>query len=324
VVASWDAEEEGLIGSTEWAEQHDKILRNAVAYFNTDVGVSGPDFKAAAVPSLKEFIRDVTKQVPSPKGGTVYEQWKEDQKIDAERTINTVAGTPGGPSRFNSQVDDDVRVGDLGSGSDYTPFLQHLGVPSTDIGSEGPYGVYHSAFDNYNWFIKFADPTFVYEQQQARVFGLEVLHMADADVLPYDYRLYGREIFSYIETAQRHASEHKLAINFAPALAAAHRFTEAGAAIHARQLTGSTNTTDLNRALRTAEEDLLNPDGLPRRSWYKHTIYAPGEFTGYAAVVIPGVNEAIDAADVSRANEQLTILTGALNRAAATLEAASK
>jgi N-acetylated-alpha-linked acidic dipeptidase len=324
VIGSWDAEEEGLIGSTEWAEQHEKTLRNAVAYFNTDVGVSGPDFKAASVPSLKEFIRDVTKQVQSPKGGTVYEQWKEDQKVDAERTINTVAGTPGGPSRFNAQVDDDVRVGDLGSGSDYTPFLQHLGVPSTDIGSEGPYGVYHSAFDNYNWFIKFADPTFVYEQQQARVFGLEILHMADTDVLPYDYQLYGREIVSYIETAQRHASEHKLAINFAPALAAAHRFAEAGTTVRSRQLLPPANTTDLNQALRTAEEDLLNPNGLPRRSWYKHTIYAPGEFTGYAAVVIPGVNEAIDAPDVSRANEQLVILTDALNRAAATLEAASK
>jgi N-acetylated-alpha-linked acidic dipeptidase len=324
VIGSWDAEEEGLIGSTEWAEQHEKTLRNAVAYFNTDVGVSGPDFKAASVPSLKEFIRDVTKQVQSPKGGTVYEQWKEDQKVDAERTINTVAGTPGGPSRFNAQVDDDVRVGDLGSGSDYTPFLQHLGVPSTDIGSEGPYGVYHSAFDNYNWFIKFADPTFVYEQQQARVFGLEILHMADTDVLPYDYQLYGREIVSYIETAQRHASEHKLAINFAPALAAAHRFAEAGTTVRSRQLLPPANTTDLNQALRTAEEDLLNPNGLPRRSWYKHTIYAPGEFTGYAAVVIPGVNEAIDAPDVSRANEQLVILTDALNRAAATLEATSK
>jgi N-acetylated-alpha-linked acidic dipeptidase len=148
--------------------------------------------------------------------------------------------------------------------------------------------------------------------------------MADADVLPYDYQLYGREIISYIETAQRHASEHKLAINFAPALAAAHRFAEAGTAVRSRQLLPPANTTDLNQALRTAEEDLLNPNGLPRRSWYKHTIYAPGEFTGYAAVVIPGVNEAIDAPDVSRANEQLVILTDALNRAAATLEAASK
>jgi len=324
VIGSWDAEEEGLIGSTEWAEQHASLLSHAVAYFNTDVGVSGPEFKAAAVPSLKQFVRDVTKQVQSPKGGTVYEQWKEAQKVDAERSINTVAGTAGGPSRFNAQVEDDVRVGDLGSGSDYTPFLQHLGIPSTDIGSEGPYGVYHSVFDNYNWFTKFADPTFVYEQQQARVFGLEILHMADVDVLPYDYNLYGREIVSYIESAQRRANTAKLPIDFTPALTAAHRFAASGEAIHARQLAPPANSAALNQALRSAEDSLLNPEGLPHRSWYKHTIYAPGEFTGYAAVVIPGVNEAIDASDSSRARTQLTVLTDALNRSAAILEAAAK
>ncbi len=324
VIGSWDAEEEGLIGSTEWAEQHANLLSRAVAYFNTDVGVSGPDFKAAAVPSLKQFVREATRQVHSPKGGTVYEQWKESQKIDAERVINTVAGTPGGPSRFNAAVEDDVRVGDLGSGSDYTPFLQHLGVPSTDIGSEGPYGVYHSVFDNYNWFVKFADPTFVYEQQQARVFGLEILHMADADVLPYDYQLYGREIISYLETAQKHAASLKLTFDFAPALTAAHRFADAGAEVRTRQLHPPMNTTPLNHALRTAEENLLNPAGLPHRTWYKHTIYAPGEFTGYAAVVIPGVNEAIDTYDSERAKAQLAILTDALNRSAATLETAAR
>ena len=99
-----------------------------------------------------------------------------------------------------------VHVGDLGSGSDYTPFIQHLGVPSTDIGSDGPYGVYHSVFDDYNWFIKNADPTFVYEQQQARVFGLEILHMADADVLPYDYKsLWRRRWSGYIDDAEKSA-----------------------------------------------------------------------------------------------------------------------
>ena len=324
VIGSWDAEEEGLIGSTEWAEQHAQELSHAVAYFNTDVGVSGTEFKASAVPSLKEFVREVTKEVASPKGGTVYEQWKEDQNIEAERSINSVAATGNGPSRYNAVVEDDVHVGDLGSGSDYTPFLQHLGVPSTDIGSEGPYGVYHSVFDNYNWFIKFADPTFVYEQQQARVFGLEILHMADADVLPYDYQLYGREVVSYLETAQRQAAAGKLPLDFAPALAAARRFEAAGTAIRPRQLKPSDNPTALNGALRSAEEALLNPEGLPHRPWYRHTIYAPGEFTGYAAVVIPGVNEAIVASDLSRAHAQMAILAGALNRSAAILEAAAR
>jgi N-acetylated-alpha-linked acidic dipeptidase len=315
VIGSWDAEEEGLMGSTEWAEQHEKILAHAVAYFNTDVGVSGPNFNAAAVPSLKQFVREVTKEVPSPKGGTVYDQWKADQ---------AAANTNANRRRQRPAADADVRIGTLGSGSDYTPFIQHLGVPSTDIGSDGPYGVYHSTFDDYTWFTKFADPTFVYEQQQARVFGLELLHMADADVLPYDYELYGKEVLGYLDAAQKRATEQKLTLDFTAALAAAKRFAAAGTAIRATQAAPPSDPTSLNQSLRAAEEALLNPAGLPKRSWYRHTIYAPGEFTGYAAVVIPGVNEAIEAADATRAQSQLAPLAEALNRSAAILEAAAK
>jgi N-acetylated-alpha-linked acidic dipeptidase len=319
VICSWDAEEEGLIGSTEWAEEHEKILAHAVAYFNTDVGVSGPHFDAAAVPSLKQFVREVTKEVTSPKGGTVYEQWKADQASSASRR-----GGRGIGRGMDTAEDSDVHIGTLGSGSDYTPFIQHLGVPSTDIGSAGPYGVYHSVFDNYNWFIKFADPTFVYEQQQARVFGLEILHMADADVLPYDYELYGKEVVGYVEAAQHRASAAGLKLDLSAALVAAHRFAAAGTAVHARQEDPPSDPDSLNVALRAAEEALLNPAGLPNRPWFKHTIYAPGEFTGYAAVVIPGVNEAIDATDESRAQAQIAALADALNRSAAILEAATK
>jgi N-acetylated-alpha-linked acidic dipeptidase len=320
VIGSWDAEEEGLIGSTEWAEQHEKILAHAVAYFNTDVGVSGPDFNASAVPSLKQFVREVTEEVPSPKGETVYDQWKKSQEDQRAMT----SGNSGAPAHPRGRTGDDVRIGTLGSGSDYTPFIQHLGVPSTDIGSDGPYGVYHSTFDDYTWFIKFADPTFVYEQQQARVFGLEILHMASTDVLPYDYQLYGREIVGYLENAQRRANEQKLTLDFTAALSAAKRFAAAGTAIRATQSAPPTDPTALNQSLRAAEEALLNPAGLPKRAWYKHTIYAPGEFTGYAAVVIPGVNEGIEAADAPRAQSQLVPLAEALNRAAAILETAAK
>jgi N-acetylated-alpha-linked acidic dipeptidase len=316
VIGSWDAEEEGLMGSTEWAEQHEKILAHAVAYFNTDVGVAGPNFNASAVPSLKQFVREVTREVPSPKGGTVYDQWKAEQAATASATRRR--------QRPTNIADTEVRIGTLGSGSDYTPFIQHLGVPSTDIGSDGPYGVYHSTFDDYTWFTKFADPTFVYEQQQARVFGLEILHMADTEVLPYDYQLYGKEIIGYLEAAEKRATEQKLTLDFAPAVAAAQRFAAAGTAIRATQTTPPADPATLNHALRAAEEALLNPTGLPKRSWYRHTIYAPGEFTGYAAVVIPGVNEAVEAADAPRAQSQLAPLAEALNRSAAILEAAQK
>lgn len=315
VLASWDAEEEGLIGSTEWVEEHINELSHAVAYFNTDVAVSGPRFTSDAVPSLKQFVREATRQVPSPAGGTVYEQWKKTQNKRAQE-------------RSSEELKAEVRVGNLGSGSDFTPFLQHAGVPATDIGSDGNYGVYHSVFDNYQWFEKFGDPTFAYEQQQARVLGLEVLHMADADVLPYDYHLYGREIAGYVEKAAQDAREKHLEVDFSALKKAADRFQSAGNAIYTRQIATTGDAHALNMALREAEQKLLSKEGLPNRNWYKHTIYAPGEFTGYAAVVIPGVTEAIDGGlgkpDPSRAQQQAEVLANCLNQAAEVLEQAAR
>ena len=179
-------------------------------------------------------------------------------------------------------------------------------------------------FDDFAWFTQNADPHFVYLQEMARVFGLEALRMADADVLPYDYVAYAREISSYIDAAKRKAADAGLgSLDFAPAQAAACAFHRRGATGPCRsKQTASGDTTRLNHALRQAETDLLLPNGLPNRPWYKHTIYAPGEYTGYAAVVIPGVNEAIDAKDAPRASQQLTVLTQAIDRAAQTLDSA--
>jgi len=310
IFCSWDAEEEGLIGSTEWVEQHAKPLEHAVAYFNTDVAVAGPDFSAAAVPSLKQFIRELTHDVPSPVGGTVYQQWRNTRPEGNEHRS----------SNAPPESDQDVHVGDLGSGSDFTPFLQHIGVPSTDIGSGGPYGVYHSVFDNYAWYVQNADPHFVYLQEMARVLGLEALRMADTDVLPYDYITYAHQIDSYITAAKRKASEaHLTNLDFAPVLAASARLTAAAQKAHAIQLAPTGDLAKLNLALRQTETALIADAGLPNRPWYRHTIYAPGEYTGYAAVVIPGVNESIDAKDAPRAAQQLVVLTQALDRATQTL-----
>jgi N-acetylated-alpha-linked acidic dipeptidase len=314
VMASWDAEEEGLMGSTEWAEQHAAELSHAVAYLNTDVAVSGPSFNAAAVPSLRQFLREITREVPSPTGGTVYDEWRRDEHAGTRH--HTFARAP--------HFDPDVDIGDLGSGSDYTPFLQHLGIPSTDIGSDGPYGVYHTIYDNYQWFTRFADPNFLYTQQQARVFGLEILHMADADFLPLDYVIYAEEIVGYLDAARSRAIAAGLTLDFSAANAATGRFANAALAVRALQSHPPPNLTDLNQGLRGAERAFLLPSGLPRRPWYKHSIYAPGEFTGYTAVVIPGVNEAIDAADAPRVQAQLALLAQALNRSASSLEAALK
>ena len=322
IFGSWDGEEEGLIGSTEWVEQHESELRNSPAYFNVDVAVSGPKFGASSVPSLKQFLRDIAREVPSPKGGTVYEAWQK--AAQPETPTATQSPTEIGDSRRTpaAQIKGDVPVGDLGSGSDYTAFLQHLGVPSSDISSSGPYGVYHSVFDNFNWFKKFGDPDFVYEQQMARILGLEAVRMADADVLPYDYEEYGKEVVAYLEAARKRA-ENKFgahSIDFDAVDAAAHHFESAGAKILVKQKNPPQDASRLNQALLNAERALIVQQGLPHRPWFRHAIYAPGEFTGYAAVVIPGVNEALDKGDSDRARQQLATLAAALERAAKTLE----
>jgi N-acetylated-alpha-linked acidic dipeptidase len=313
IFCSWDAEEEGLIGSTEWVEQQARTLDHAVAYFNVDVAVSGPNFSASAVPSLKQFVREIARSVPSPAGGTVFDVWKAHHSTDDEHQ-----GSNAPPMEGES-----VHVGDLGSGSDYTPFLQHAGVPSTDIESGGPYGVYHSTFDDFAWFTQNADPHFLYLQEMARVLGLEAVRMADCDVLPLDYVAYAKEISAYIQAAKRKATDMNLvSIDFDAAQSAAAHLLAAAQRIHAEQAAPPADSARLNLALRQAETALLSPGGLPNRPWYKHTIYAPGEYTGYAAVVIPGVNEAIDARNSVVAAQQLAALTEALDRAAGVLSSA--
>ena len=305
VFASWDGEEQGLIGSTEWVEQNEERLGKAVAYFNTDTGAAGPNFRAAATPSLKTFLRDISKIVPSPKGGMLYDQWRTWGKM------GTVAAAGGS----------DVSLGNLGSGSDYTSFVDHMGIPSSDIRTSGNYGVYHSVFDNYEWYRKFGDPGFVYSQMIARVFGLEVLRMADAGVLPYDYENYGSEIVQYVQAAEHRAQEvfGEGAPDFTSVLHAARRFMIAGREI-ALQPFAQSNVQQLNSVLLAAERDLLLPNGLPKRPWFRHSIFAPADLKGYAASVIPGVNEAIENGDLAITTEQVTELARALNRASARLE----
>ncbi|HKN72975.1 MAG TPA: M28 family metallopeptidase [Terriglobales bacterium] len=321
VFGSWDAEEEGLIGSTEWGEDHAQELGNADAYFNMDVAVSGKKFGASGVPSLKEFIREIAKSVPSPQGGTVYDRWKK----TSQPNNNEENSRPQETSTYRplpAAMQGDVPVGDLGSGSDYTVFLQHLGVPSTDISSSGDYGVYHSVFDNFAWFKKFGDPDFRYEQQMARIYGLEVLRMSSADVLPYDYENYGKEILVYLDAARTKSKERfgDKVPDFSAALESARQLREVGAKMLQKQRKMPGTPDRINAKLRDAERALLIPAGLPNRPWFHHAIYAPGQYTGYAAVVIPGVNEAIDRGDLRRTEQQIAALAAALNRTVLVLE----
>jgi N-acetylated-alpha-linked acidic dipeptidase len=324
VLGSWDAEEEGLVGSTEWGEQHPELQKNAVAYFNTDMAVSGPKFGAAAVPSLKQFVRDITKAVPDPSGGTVYENWKSlstagAMKPDGRETSTSTYRPPLAPSS-------DVPVSDLGSGSDYSVFLQHLGIASTDVGSVGDFGQYHSAFDNFAWFTKFGDPTFAHEQKMARVFGLEIIRMANSDVLPYDFAQYGKEAGEYIANAQKRAAGvfSGSTPDFEPALKAARHLASAGAKVSALKSNPAASDPALNKKLVEADRALLLESGLPGRPWFRHAIYAPGKHAGYAAAVIPGVNDAIDEKDISVLKKQLADLASSLDHASRILEDAAE
>jgi N-acetylated-alpha-linked acidic dipeptidase len=195
-------------------------------------------------------------------------------------------------------------------------------VPSADIGSHGPYGVYHSAFDDFAWFTRFADPTFAYEQQMARFFGLETLRMAGAELLPFDYELYAGEVREHLERVKLRAGPSAAQLDFAAALKAADRFGRAAAELRAASAGAQgEKLARANAALMAVERAMLGA-GLPHRPWFRHTIFAPGEYTGYAAVVLPGVNEALDRQDTPAATAALKDVTAALERAAAVLRAA--
>ena len=177
-------------------------------------------------------------------------------------------------------------------------------------------------FDDFAWFKKFGDPDFLYEQEMARVYGLEVLRMSSADVLPYDYENYGKEILVYLDAAINKSKDRfgDKSPDFSAALEGARRLQEAGAKMLQKQRKVPGAPERMNAKLREAERALLIPEGLPNRPWFHHAIYAPGQYTGYAAVVIPGVNEAIDKRDIRRTEQQIAVLAAALNRAAQTLE----
>jgi N-acetylated-alpha-linked acidic dipeptidase len=326
VIGSWDGEEEGLIGSTEWVEQHQAELQHAVAYFNIDEAASGPAFHAAAVPSLRQFVREIAAEVPAASGGgSVLDRWiAQERESGAGKGDGAAKDAAETPVSHEGKAARALHFGDLGSGSDYSPFLDHAGVPSADVGSDGPFGVYHSAYDNFDWFTRFVDPDFALTVQQARFFGLEILHMADAEVLPLNEVAYAQAIHGYLEQARRRSIVYGMNLDFAAALASAESFESAARAGHAAGLSWRGDALHVNVALIAAEHALVVPEGLPLRPWYRQAVYAPGLATGYAPEELPGVTDAIDAKDARRAQDQLAKLVQAMNRATALLSAASR
>jgi N-acetylated-alpha-linked acidic dipeptidase len=318
ILCSWDAEEYGLIGSTEWAEENATELREkAVAYLNVDVAVSGGNFSASSVPSLWKVIRDVTRDIKDPKTGkSIYQQWQE--RAREGRSMNE--DTNGG----------EARIGALGSGSDYTPFLQHLGVPSTDMGFGGDYGVYHSSYDSFYWMDHFGDPGFVYHVAAAQIWGTLALRLADADALPFDYTDYANQIREFFTEALRLAKQKNLDSSFDERAmnAALEDFAGESARVEkSRQeaVNGKTNSAKLkliNDALISVEREFIDERGLRGRPWYKHEIYAPGIYTGYAAQPLTDFRQAIDDRNSASTKESLERIVEAIKRATKALQRA--
>lgn len=292
VLAGWDGEEYGLIGSTEWAEEHRRHLtKNAVAYLNMD-GTAGQYFGASAVPSMKELIYAVTREVTEPRTGTsIYEDWEK------------------------RSGDKPPAIGALGSGSDYTAFLQHIGVPSADTGFSSGEGLYHSAYDNSDSVERLIDPGYLHHAAGARVNGIMALRLANADVLPLRYSDYADEVLRLLKEMEEQGT---LGVSLVPAIEQAERWKEAAASLERnahRILSDGIVTPEerrqlqrINAALRKQERDLTQPKGLSGRPWYKHQIWAPGLTTGYAAQPLPALAEALQSGDrkaLQRAVDQL-------------------
>ena len=316
---SWDGEEQGLLGSTEFVEDITAELKAKTAvYVNRDAGAGGVNFSGSAVHSLTPFLHELAQSVQAV-GETknLYDGWLERSREQSKAPDGQMWKAP--------------PVGALGSGSDYTAFLDHVGIASMDIGlnGRGGDGSYHSTYDNPTWFKKYIDPQFKYSVLAAQVTGVALLRLADAEVLPFDYETYGTQILEYVGEIEQQAATASLdgakKVDFAGLRAAAAGFAKAGADVRARSESmlasgaASADLAEINRRLIMAERDLIEPAGLPDRPWYRHVVYAPGLYTGYGVKTIPGVREAVDAGNYTRAAEQASIVIRALQRATRTL-----
>ncbi|HEU4401608.1 MAG TPA: M28 family metallopeptidase [Candidatus Polarisedimenticolia bacterium] len=344
VFGNWDAEEWTLTGSTEWGEEfRDDLLANGVACLNVDSSASGPRFQASAVPTLRRLISEALRDVPDPRSGRdLYAATAAaaDQRA-AFKALYYEGGAGGGGG---AGVTYDI----LGSGSDYTVFFNHIGIPSLDASFEGPYGVYHSTYDDYFWMSHFGDPGFLYHTAMVRLWGMMAWRMANADVLPLEESPYPADVAGYLAdlgkgtAGDASAPGAPAALDLGDLKGAVGEWAKAAAdldrgvtavlsgAPHGATASPKSSTGEgpdapdlaaVNAALMKAERDLLNPAGIPKRPWFRHLIYAP--LPTYAAETLPGLREAIADGDAARARSQAALLAAAVRARVATLRRAT-
>ena len=336
IACSWDGEEVGLTGSTEWGEQFaGDLARKLVAYLNVDSSASGPNFQGSAVGSLAPLLVEVSRTLADPSGTSLYEAWKKSAAADTARFAAT-----GGGERKGAAGDDSLVDTRIGSGSDHTVFLNALGRPVIGLTFDGPYGVYHSMYDNYYWMNRFGDPGYRYHTLMSQLWGVLALRLANADVLPFDFGFYGRDIETFLRELCDKAGPGTAAagsastgcrageVDLVPAVAAAREFAAAGRALKQAIDTALAagpldqgKSAAVNRRIMDVESNWLSADGIPGRPWFKHMLYA-ARYT-YAHLELPGITEAVEKKDWQTARGETTKLVNALARNTATLREAA-
>ncbi len=308
VFCSWDGEEVGLTGSTEWGEHFAPELKaRAVAYLNVDSSAAGPDFQPQAIGSLAPLLVDVARDFEDPATG--------EPLVDALRALR---------SRERENTDETGPVPDvdlvdvrIGSGSDHTVFLNHLGVPTVNLSFDGPYGVYHSVYDGFYWMNHFGDPGYRYHVLLSRIWGTLALRLANADLLPFDFAAQARHLRAFVDDLEKTTENDRLDLSRLKKLvddfeAAGERLNEASRRALSSGALAPERAEHVNRGIREVERNWLDPEGLPGRPWFRHTLYA-ARFT-YAHLELAGVTEAAEAGDWDRAARQAAILERALIR----------
>ncbi|MGD0543018.1 MAG: M28 family metallopeptidase [Candidatus Acidiferrales bacterium] len=299
VICSWDGEEYALTGSTEWGEEFaDELKQKAVAYLNVDEATSGSNFEGDAVGSLAPLLVDVSRNLPAPSGKTLYDEWKVSREVELKAT--------------QPVPDFELANTRIGSGSDHTVFLNFLGIPTVGLTFVGPYGVYHSLYDDFFWINHFGDPGYRYHSLMTQLWGTVALRLSNAEILPFDFESYGQHIRQFLIELDNasHVASH---IDFDSLRKYALGFEQAGQELKQSAsravASGGLNTAKeiyINQELMKVEHNWCSPDGIPGRPWFKHSLYA-ARYT-YAHLELPGLTEAAEAGDWKRAQEQAKIL----------------
>jgi N-acetylated-alpha-linked acidic dipeptidase len=305
IVCSWDGEEVGLTGSTEWGEQFvDDLRKKAVAYINVDSSTAGPDFAGDAVASLAPMLVETSRSLDDPSGRSLHDAWT--QSVARARK-----------EEKNAQAVTDANLADtrIGSGSDHTVFLNFVGMPVIGLQFNGPYGVYHSMYDDFFWMNHFGDPGYRYHTLMSQLWGVTALRLANADLLPFDFAAYADNIRQFV--AELSKGKDMSQVDLKLVNDAINDFESAGKNLNAAvaqqldsgKIDGQLGA-ELNAAMMQVERNWLNTDGIPGRPWFKHILY--GCRYTYAHLELPGLTEAVEKQDWATARQQANILLAAL------------